>query len=59
MTDAAVSPSPAAEVKGRSLFQLALLRFRRNRPAMAGSVMLVLIACFSFLGPFVISHSYD
>jgi len=59
MTDIAVSPSPAAEVKGRSLFQLALLRFRRNRPAMAGSVMLVLIACFSFLGPFVISHSYD
>jgi hypothetical protein len=26
---------------------------------MAGSVMLVLIACFSFLGPFFISHTYD
>ncbi|WP_234186288.1 ABC transporter permease [Shinella sp. NM-101] len=59
MTDAVVSPAPERDVKGRSLFQLALLRFRRNRPAMAGSVMLVLIACFSFLGPFFISHSYD
>ena len=57
MTDAVVSSAP--EVQGRSLFQLALMRFRRNRPAMAGSVMLVLIACFSFLGPFFISHSYD
>ncbi|MGS1096720.1 ABC transporter permease (plasmid) [Aquamicrobium terrae] len=59
MTDTTVSSAPEGEVKGRSLFQLAVLRFRRNRPAMAGSVMLVLIACFSFLGPFVISHSYD
>lgn len=59
MTDAVVSPVPESEVKGRSLFQLAVMRFRRNRPAMAGSVMLVLIACFSFFGPFFISHSYD
>lgn len=59
MTDAAISPAPGRDVKGRSLFQLAVMRFRRNRPAMAGSVMLVLIACFSFLGPFFISHSYD
>ncbi len=57
MTDAVVSSAP--EVRGRSLFQLAVMRFRRNRPAMAGSVMLLLIACFSFLGPFFISHSYD
>jgi oligopeptide transport system permease protein len=59
MTDAVVSSAPTSEVKGRSLFQLAVMRFRRNRPAMAGSVMLVLIACFAFLGPFFISHSYD
>ena len=57
MTDAVVSSAP--EVQGRSLFQLAVMRFRRNRPAMAGSVMLVLIAFFSFLGPFFISHTYD
>ncbi|WP_411033607.1 ABC transporter permease [Shinella sp. BYT-45] len=59
MTEAIVSAMPESEVKGRSLFQLALLRFRRNRPAMAGCVLLVLIACFSFLGPFFVSHTYD
>lgn len=59
MTDAVVSPVPDSEVKGRSLFQLAVMRFRRNRPAMAGCVMLVLIACFSYFGPFFISHTYD
>ena len=59
MTDAAVHSIPESEVRGRSLFQLAVLRFRRNRPAMAGAVMLVLIACFSFFGPLFISHSYD
>lgn len=59
MTEAVVSSAPEGEVKGRSLFQLAVLRFRRNRPAMAGAVMLVLIAGFSFLGPFFISHTYD
>ena len=51
---------PAArDVKGRSLFQLAVMRFRRNRPAMAGAVMLVLITLFSFFGPFFASHTYD
>ena len=59
MTDDVVSTPPEREVKGRSLFQLAVMRFRRNRPAMAGSVMLVLIACFAFFGPFFASHSYD
>ena len=44
MTDAVTVSAPQSEMKGRSLFQLAVMRFRRNRPAMAGSVMLVLIA---------------
>ena len=35
MTDALHSAVP--EVKGRSHFQLAVMRFRRNRPAMAGA----------------------
>ncbi|UHS64181.1 ABC transporter permease subunit [Agrobacterium vaccinii] len=51
----AVSPS----VKSRSLFQLATMRFRRNKAAMAGSVMLVLITLFSFLGPHFLTHTYD
>ncbi|THK35904.1 ABC transporter permease subunit [Ensifer sp. MPMI2T] len=59
MTDIAHVPEVSAETKGRSLFQLAALRFRRNRAAMAGCVMLVLIALFSFVGPLFSPHSYD
>ncbi|MCA1439426.1 ABC transporter permease subunit [Ensifer sp. IC4062] len=60
MTDIVHVPEvSAAETKGRSLFQLAALRFRRNRAAMAGCVMLVLIALFSFVGPLFSPHSYD
>jgi len=61
-TPAMAAPVPDGnnpEMKGRSLFQLAIIRFRRNRAAMAGCVMLVLIALFSFLGPHFVSHSYD
>ena len=59
MTDIAQIPASTPETRGRSLFQLATLRFRRNRPAMAGCVMLVLIALFSFVGPLFSPHSYD
>jgi oligopeptide transport system permease protein len=52
-------PEQVPQTRSRSLFQLAALRFRRNRAAMAGCVMLVLIGMFSFLGPFFVSHSYD
>jgi oligopeptide transport system permease protein len=48
-----------AEIRGRSLFQLALIRLRRNRAAMAGFVVLAFVTIFSFLGPFVIPHAYD
>ncbi|KXF75360.1 peptide ABC transporter permease [Paramesorhizobium deserti] len=57
MTDLAHPSIP--ETRSRSLFQLALLRFRRNRAAMSGCIMLALIALFSFLGPYFVSHSYD
>ncbi|MFF2323929.1 ABC transporter permease [Agrobacterium sp. NPDC058088] len=46
-------------VKSRSLFQLAALRFRRNKAAMAGSIMLLLITLFSFIGPNFLTHTYD
>lgn len=60
MTDIARTEAPMApETKSRSLFQLAVLRFRRNRAAMAGCVMLALIAIFSFLGPLFVPHTYD
>jgi oligopeptide transport system permease protein len=59
MTDIVTTPALPPETASRSLFQLAAMRFRRNRAAMAGCVMLALIALFSFLGPYFISHSYD
>ncbi|TXR49677.1 ABC transporter permease [Phyllobacterium endophyticum] len=62
MTDLTGIPTtiiPPEESQGRSLFQLALLRFRRNRAAMSGCVMLLLITFFSFFGPYFISHTYD
>ncbi|MDR6101388.1 oligopeptide transport system permease protein [Agrobacterium larrymoorei] len=59
MTDISTNLPPQAEVQSRSLFQLATMRFRRNKAAMAGSVMLVLITLFSFIGPHFLSHTYD
>ncbi|TWF59190.1 ABC transporter permease [Neorhizobium alkalisoli] len=60
MTDIARDPAATLpETTSRSLFQLAALRFRRNKAAMGGCVMLVLIALFSYLGPLFVPHSYD
>lgn len=60
MTDTSVSQvASPGEVTGRSLTELAVLRFKRNKAAMAGCVMLFLIALFSFAGPFFVSHTYD
>jgi oligopeptide transport system permease protein len=59
MTDIPGTVAASPSVKSRSLFQLAAMRFRRNSAAMAGSVMLVLITLFSFLGPHFLSHTYD
>ncbi|MCS4245581.1 oligopeptide transport system permease protein [Rhizobium sp. BIGb0125] len=59
MTDMSANTAPLPSTKSRSLFQLAALRFRRNRAAMAGSIMLALIALFSFIGPHFLNHTYD
>jgi oligopeptide transport system permease protein len=53
------SVGEAPKTESRSLFQLALIRFRRNRAAMAGCVMMLLIALFSFAGPLFTPHRYD
>ncbi|WP_182084172.1 ABC transporter permease subunit [Aureimonas sp. ME7] len=52
-------PETTAEARGRSLFQLALLRLRRNRAAMTGLLVLVLVSLFSFVGPHLSNHRYD
>ncbi|MGP4724835.1 ABC transporter permease [Agrobacterium deltaense] len=59
MTDIPGNIAPQTLVKSRSLFQLAALRFKRNKAAMAGSVMLLLITLFSFIGPHFLTHTYD
>jgi oligopeptide transport system permease protein len=59
MSEAATTLRRAPLPAGRSLFQLAILRFRRNQAAMCTSVVLALIVVFCFLGPFVIPHRYD
>ncbi|WCK05119.1 ABC transporter permease [Agrobacterium tumefaciens] len=59
MTDIPGTVTHQPLVKSRSLFQLAALRFRRNKAAMAGSIMLLLITLFSFIGPNFLTHTYD
>jgi oligopeptide transport system permease protein len=58
-TEALVQMPSDAERPSRSLGQLAWLRFRRNRAAMAGCVMLALIVLFSYFGPLLMRHGYD
>lgn len=61
MSDAVVD-APVAPVSlgaSRSLSELAMLRFRRNKAAMAGLVTIILIALFSFIGPFVVDKEPD
>lgn len=60
MTDlSAQAHAAAAQTRSRSLLQLALMRLRRNRAAMAGFVVLALVTLFSFGGPHFIDHRYD
>ncbi len=47
------------EVKGRSLWADARIRFSRNRAAVAGLVMLVLCFAFAFVGQYLSPHTYD
>ncbi|WP_299828746.1 ABC transporter permease subunit [uncultured Roseobacter sp.] len=43
----------AAPVKGRSLWADARARFLRNRAAVAGLIVLLLVAAFALIGPFI------
>ncbi len=56
MSDASASSIPRA---GRSLWQDAASRLRRNRAAMASLVVLGLIALACLVGPFLTGHPYD
>jgi oligopeptide transport system permease protein len=49
----------AARVQGRSLWQDAARRFRRNRAAMLGVIMLGLIAFMAIIGPMMSPHTLE
>ena len=56
MTDVASARAPPAS---RSLFQLAMLRMRRNRAAMVSLVVFGLIVLFCVVGPFLAPHNHQ
>ncbi|WP_075214483.1 ABC transporter permease [Mongoliimonas terrestris] len=52
------APLPAAS-KGRSLWQDAWRRLRRNRAAVASAVVLALVTVLAVVGPSLTPHAYD
>ncbi|PVA06745.1 ABC transporter permease subunit [Thalassorhabdomicrobium marinisediminis] len=48
-----------SEVRGRSLWQDARVRFFRNKAAVAGLVVLILITCFALFGGFIAQYEPD
>ncbi|KKA44043.1 peptide ABC transporter permease [Salinivibrio sp. PR6] len=57
--DALENFAEEVDVKGRSLWQDAAIRFKRNRAAMASLVILVLIGLSVILGPYISAYAYD
>nr|WP_230980369.1 ABC transporter permease subunit [Oryzicola mucosus] len=56
---AGIAPADGEMALGRSLFQDAWRRLRRNRAAVASAVVLVVLALAGLIGPMVAPHSYD
>jgi oligopeptide transport system permease protein len=52
-------PLPDLPVAGRSLWQDAWLRLRRNRAAVASAIVLLALALIGLFGPLVWPHPYD
>ena len=63
MTDHILSEQPQAEAlavtAGRSLWQDAWLRLRRNRAAVASALVLLLLGLAGIFGPSLVPHRYD
>lgn len=49
----------AGEVRGRSLWADARKRFVRNKAAVAGVVMLILVALYAFCGDWIAAYTFD
>jgi oligopeptide transport system permease protein len=52
-------PIPDLPVAGRSLWQDAWIRLRKNRAAVASAIVLVVLALVGIFGPLVWPHPYD
>jgi len=59
MASITATPSPSREIKGRSLWQDARRRLFANRAAVAGMIVLAIIAFLSIVMPFVWPHEFD
>ncbi|MGL5115635.1 MAG: ABC transporter permease [Beijerinckiaceae bacterium] len=57
MTDATLTAAPSDA--GRSLWDDALIRLRRNRAAVASLIVLALVTFLSLVGPYFTGHAYD
>ncbi|MFO1349677.1 MAG: ABC transporter permease subunit [Gammaproteobacteria bacterium] len=59
LTAAHTTPSPPAEVAGRSLWADARRRLLRNKAAVASMLILVVIAFMAIFAPWLSPHAYD
>ena len=53
------SPKIDDDIKGRSLWQDAWRRFRRNKAAMASVIILLMITLFVIIAPMLVPYGYD
>ena len=59
MTALATRLATLDEVKGRSLWADARIRFSRNRAAVAGLIMLIFCFAFAFIGQHLSPYTFD
>lgn len=59
MTETALHPIAAEEVKGRSLWADAMRRLLRNKAAVVSAILLAIIALSAIFAPFLSPHPYD
>lgn len=59
MTDLSVNSPAAPAVAGRSLWQDAWIRLRKNKAAVASAIVLIILSLAGIFGPMLSPHPYD
>ena len=54
--DAVLAGVSGEEIQGRSLGQIAWMRLRRDKVAMAGGVVIVVLILIAIIGPYFVQH---